>query len=100
MERRTQKRHKMNQSALLSIPGAPVSSATIMDISQSGCLIDSAVDITPGTEILASLNSIYLVCVTRHSRPSTHGTFRIGASVVRSWPKEESAGLKSEKSVA
>ena len=79
----------MNEAALLSIPGGSPSRATVLNISPSGCLIESDMDITPGTEILVSLKSIFLICKARYSRPSAKGTFLIGASVMRNWPKEE-----------
>ena len=64
--------------------------ATVVSISPSGCLLESDINIAPGTEILASLNSMFLICTARHNRPSSKGTFLIGASVMRTWPKDVS----------
>ena len=79
----------MQETALLSVPGMHPSSGSLVNISASGCLIESEINIAPGTEILASLNSMFLICTARHSRPSSKGTFLIGALVTRRWPKDD-----------
>ena len=89
MEHRSQGRYRMNETALLSLPGMHPSPATLLNISASGCLLESDLDIAPGTEILATLSSMFLICTTRHSRPSSRGTFLIGAVVIRNWPKDK-----------
>src|SRR6202049_189028 len=100
MEQRSQGRYRMNETALRSMPGGSPRPATLVNISSFGCLLESDLNIAPGTEILASLNAMFLICTARHSRPSSKGTFLIGASVARSWPKDEATTDQLEKSVA
>lgn len=93
MDRRSHPRHKVNQPICLFIGGVndadPVP-ATLVDISASGCMFESDRCITPGTEILVDLSLMLLVCTVRHCRLSiAGGTFLTGASIVRSWPKDE-----------
>jgi len=70
----------------------------MVNISALGCLIESDLDIAPGTEILANLNWMFLTCTARHSRPSSNGTFLIGALVRNRWPKDEATAAHIEES--
>jgi hypothetical protein len=84
MQRRRERRYEVWESVVATIldSGEPRhSAATVVDISQSGYRILSAMELTVDTEILITLNSVAIVGRVRHCEPSGPDTFAAGIEI-------------------
>lgn len=91
MERRATDRHSVSKQVFISAgEGAKTCrrSAALLNLSATGCCLESDLLVTPGSELLVDLNEFLLVGEVRYCEPSKDGRFRIGLSILRRWVQD------------
>jgi PilZ domain-containing protein len=83
MESRTEDRYSVNESVVVSILDKPETHrpATVIDVSESGFRLTSGLNLTPGSRILTTLNSVAIFGVVRNCQRSGDNLFLAGVQI-------------------
>ena len=102
MDRRSENRYPASETACISVAGNPAIRRTnvrLLEVSASGCRLESDLYLEPGTEILLTLTSLILIGTVRHCQDAGNNRFRFGILISRRWPKDEETEPALEQTV-